>query len=1126
MAHDPTAALYDDPRGDTPAGDGGVDADPGTPGTFAIPACPVFCVGEHRGKPYTDADAADMVANYDLACTGDAPVYRVPVVLGHSEDQAVLKAILSNSDLPSSGWGAPVPGALRVGDDGRTLLLDLEKVHPELARLVKTGAYREVSAEIYDQPPDGMPPGCRGKMIRRIAFLGADPPEVKGLGGPAGRGIPEPVPERGAAAERYAEGSLRPGSGVGYPWWLETPGRFDAARRVLLECSHAEACSPGTWAAFSEAWPVPDEIDEQGQDQGGGPQGGGPLDVRALDERLRAAGLDDATLAAMSPEHKADVVRALDGQAESARLEQEAQAQAMPAEGDQTPGEPEMVPQEEGFPGEEDFAEDDDSAYLPGDLDDAEDVADAIDHMHRVSGGVGKARRDSGARLQEAYLRQRSLGRDRERLRRDAGGVIRRRLDRLNGTDDFAEGEDAEGQQWRGPGDAEEVIYGWRRQDAADMRAGGQHGLAAGHDRFTKSGQYDSDRTDIGHRPPPEHVARERFPEFWGDDAEDMAEDEGGPPPEGTYLPETLESLRAEELGGVSRIHRARRDAAGRLALPGARDYWADRARRANAPPPGDAPMQPHAERRQPDEGDPEEAREAERQRLRRLYGGRAERFGAEEDYELLKQHAGGIVTPRARLHSGANVPLFDHLSKEDIDAGLYEGDMGSAAIAAQRVRGGHGNLVHPLDAAHRAAAMERWGHGHPADDMAERCYSDGYEDVMEDPVVGHQIDHDRDKDTRKRHAHETRTLGRIEADRRLWRESQRLSRRDPGHDFAEGDPGEDHDADPMPEGTWTPETLESQIVQSWGGGGHRGRPNPHQRRGADGRLLQLGRDVYGPLAEERNRSGRPNTDGGFRFAEAEPERMRGRFYTREDLASKGAAGRDAPDFRTRDGRGFWLYRHSESSTNPNAGHRREDEPMQTPTAPARRQTPPARVPVEQYLSQAVAAALEGEKAALKAEKDALAAQRQEFQKFSEQTVLNEKRKGVNALLDRLIITEQRVTPAERDELFVALCEADASRPVQRFSENGHDVTRTAFDLMVRSLERRPVVFSEQVKDGGQDGAPADAEEAKLRAHLGVARFSEGLRKNGSSVDAVVAAFKAEREKLNPNLTAEEFLGR
>lgn len=146
----------------------------------------VFATGTHRGEGYTEADLADMVANFERFSSGDKPLVRVPAVLGHEETQEFLE----RSDLPAGAW------AKRVYVEDGTFKVDWGEMAPAVAKLIKGKAYRTVSAEIYDEPPAGCE-GGKGKMLRRVAFLGGDIPQVKTL-------ADIPAPEFREASERIS----------------------------------------------------------------------------------------------------------------------------------------------------------------------------------------------------------------------------------------------------------------------------------------------------------------------------------------------------------------------------------------------------------------------------------------------------------------------------------------------------------------------------------------------------------------------------------------------------------------------------------------------------------------------------------------------------------------------------------------------------------------------------------------------------------------------------------------------------------------------------------------------------------------------------------------------------------
>lgn len=99
-----------------------------------------------------------------------------PFKLGHSERQYLLKS----EGLPSAGWVTNC-----YGDKG-TLMAMGEHVPSILRDAIDKKAYRKVSAEIYDDPPDEIKKaikdaGSKGKVLRAVAFLGEDLPRVKSL---------------------------------------------------------------------------------------------------------------------------------------------------------------------------------------------------------------------------------------------------------------------------------------------------------------------------------------------------------------------------------------------------------------------------------------------------------------------------------------------------------------------------------------------------------------------------------------------------------------------------------------------------------------------------------------------------------------------------------------------------------------------------------------------------------------------------------------------------------------------------------------------------------------------------------------------------------------------------------
>jgi len=109
----------------------------------------IFRAGDYGNKgSYTPADIDKIVANYDTAA------HEAPVVVGHPE-----------LDAPAFGW---VEKLRRVGD---VLQAKLGQVHEGFEQMVREGRFKKRSVALY---PDKL-------ALRHLSFLGAHPPEVKGL---------------------------------------------------------------------------------------------------------------------------------------------------------------------------------------------------------------------------------------------------------------------------------------------------------------------------------------------------------------------------------------------------------------------------------------------------------------------------------------------------------------------------------------------------------------------------------------------------------------------------------------------------------------------------------------------------------------------------------------------------------------------------------------------------------------------------------------------------------------------------------------------------------------------------------------------------------------------------------
>ena len=114
----------------------------------------IFRAGTYRGKPYGKDFIEAAARNYDSSR------HEAPAVIGHPKDNA-----------PAYGWVK----SLKV--EGDTLIAELDDgtLDKQLVELVNGGKFKKRSASFY-LDLDG-----KGPYLRHVGFLGAMPPEVKGL---------------------------------------------------------------------------------------------------------------------------------------------------------------------------------------------------------------------------------------------------------------------------------------------------------------------------------------------------------------------------------------------------------------------------------------------------------------------------------------------------------------------------------------------------------------------------------------------------------------------------------------------------------------------------------------------------------------------------------------------------------------------------------------------------------------------------------------------------------------------------------------------------------------------------------------------------------------------------------
>jgi len=132
---------------------------------------PIFQAGTWKGQTYTIEDLDEIVRNTNALIKSG--LHEPPVKIGHSENQ---RKLLEEIGLPAFGY---VEKIYRIGDQ---IFADLIDVPDKVVEWITLRHYDKVSSEIYldyEHPRTGEK---IGKVLRAVAFLGADIPAVKGLG--------------------------------------------------------------------------------------------------------------------------------------------------------------------------------------------------------------------------------------------------------------------------------------------------------------------------------------------------------------------------------------------------------------------------------------------------------------------------------------------------------------------------------------------------------------------------------------------------------------------------------------------------------------------------------------------------------------------------------------------------------------------------------------------------------------------------------------------------------------------------------------------------------------------------------------------------------------------------------
>lgn len=122
----------------------------------------IFKAGKHTAMSGAAIDFAEAHL-HDVALAYDPSLHEAPLVIGHPKH-----------DAPAYGW------VDRLDVSGGHLIATPKQVHENFAEMVKQGSFKKISASFYvpSSPANPMP----GKFyLRHVAFLGAQPPAIKGL---------------------------------------------------------------------------------------------------------------------------------------------------------------------------------------------------------------------------------------------------------------------------------------------------------------------------------------------------------------------------------------------------------------------------------------------------------------------------------------------------------------------------------------------------------------------------------------------------------------------------------------------------------------------------------------------------------------------------------------------------------------------------------------------------------------------------------------------------------------------------------------------------------------------------------------------------------------------------------
>jgi len=135
--------------------------------TASIKGLEIFSSGKWNGDTYSDADLDAMVSAFNQV--GFEPTIKAGHADGQESEREARKV-----------FGAPALGYVeRIYRQGSKLLADFKDIPRKFADLIKAGAYKRVSAEVYWNYSKGDEKFPR--VLKAVAFLGADIPAITNL---------------------------------------------------------------------------------------------------------------------------------------------------------------------------------------------------------------------------------------------------------------------------------------------------------------------------------------------------------------------------------------------------------------------------------------------------------------------------------------------------------------------------------------------------------------------------------------------------------------------------------------------------------------------------------------------------------------------------------------------------------------------------------------------------------------------------------------------------------------------------------------------------------------------------------------------------------------------------------